>query len=194
MLSASFAMLGCCWTRPHHPFALSAAKGLMHVGPFVGLWANGFVWFDSCHTRRCAQSERAKKNILRNRISRPRALHHHGVAAVPAKAILRISARLRPTGAACFCLHARVRENCGWNAFSNAPARWGFRLRTCTSRTSRTSSARSLSGLLRRPHLSSGEEGGRKLPSAELGISHSHVLLIDMRDARLRDTVFLVSS
>ena len=72
-------------------------------------------------TRRYAQGEWITEIILLKRISQPRALHHHGVAAVPAKAILRISARLRPTGAACLCLHARVRENCLAGCFSNTP-------------------------------------------------------------------------
>ena len=146
------------------------------------------------------------------RISRPRALHHHDAAVVPAKAILRISARSRPTHAACFwfafmhafaktCLVARDVRESPLSLVTRHPSpvtrhaqhKEDFRLRTCTSRTSRTSSARSLPGFSRRPHLTSGEEGRREKPSAELGISHSHVLLISVRDARLRDTVSAVS-
>ena len=90
-------------------------------------------------------------------------------------------------------MHAFAKTVCGV-LLQTPHKKRDFRLRTCTSRTSRTSSARFLSGFSRHPQLSSGEEGKREKPSAELGISHSHVLLIDMRDARLRDAVFAASS
>jgi hypothetical protein len=62
----------------------------------------------------------------KKRISRPRALHHHSVAAVPAKAILRISARLRPTSAACF-LPSCTRSRKLWaGRFFKRPAEWGI--------------------------------------------------------------------
>lgn len=60
--------------------------------------------------------------FLLRRISRPRALHHHGVAAMPAKAILRISARFSSNPCrVLFCLHARVRENCVAGCFYKHP-------------------------------------------------------------------------
>ena len=62
------------------------------------------------------------------KISQPRALHHHDVAAVPAKAILRISARLRPTCAACFLPSCtRSRKLCA-GCFFKHPAKRGFQV------------------------------------------------------------------
>ena len=98
------------------------------------------------------------------------------------------------------CLHARVRENCGqlapplrglqirrttvergFRALGNegfesrSRSNNGFQVRTCTSRTSRTSSARELTGSSSHTY---GEEGRVLRPSAELYVVHSCVLWI----------------
>ena len=109
-----------------------------------------------------------------NRISQTRALHHRDIKnAAPAKAILRISASVASDVTACFWFAFMHVPRKLWAAHSSIGRQKKIQVRTCTSRTSRTSSARELTGS---SHQTYGEEGRALRPSAELYIVHSYVL------------------